>query len=929
MNGLETLEPRSPQHELGATTYHAVTASAALERLGTEVERGLSYARVGELHAHFGANQLAEAPSVPLWKRFARQFQEPVIEILIAASVIAGALGEWIDTLVILVIVLLNGLLGFLQEERAGRALAALQRLSAPLAKVVRDGGPQMVPAHELVPGDLVELETGDFIPADVRLVRAFGFRVQESALTGESAPVDKDPASVLAPDTALGDRANMAYMGTVAAAGKATAVVVATGMATELGRIAGMLQRSEPELTPLQRRLGQLGKILILLCLVVVVLIFLLQLLRGEELVGAFLLSVSLAVAAVPEGLPAVVTLALALGLQRMVNRNALVRRLPSVETLGSVTVICSDKTGTLTRNEMTVREVVVGPRRYLISGEGYDPHGQFYDLETSQTDRSGNVTPLLPESQAPNPIDPKTAPDLIRALTIAAWCNNARVVPGDDGSKAWRVIGDPTEGALLVAALKGAIEPRDHEHHVLYEIPFDSERKAMSVVVRGPGATIEMNTKGATEMILPRCVMEWRGGENTPLTDERRRQVMEINAEMAARALRVLALASRTLPEGDQVLEEEAGLVLAGLVGMIDPPREEAREAVARCRGAGIRPVLITGDHPATAQAIARELGIATDGDRVVTGLDLDALADKALESDVERISVYARVTAEHKLRVVHAWKASGHVVAMTGDGVNDAPAVKAADIGIAMGLSGTDVTKEASDMVLTDDNFASIVNAIEEGRVIFDNIQKFIHYLLSTNAGEVLLMLFAALVGWPAPLTAIQILWINLVTDGLPALALAMEPAERGVMRRRPRLPLEPVITARRGLMIVFHGLLIASSAAVAFALALSEGGPEHARGIAFSTLAFAQLFFAFGCRSPGDILPELGLFSNPYLLGAVAFSGLLQVVVVTLPLARPLLDITSQPIRDWSMILVLSLLPVTIVEVAKGVSRTAWQ
>ncbi len=511
--------------------------------------------------------------------------------------------------------------------------------------------------------------------------------------------------------------------------------------------------------------------------CLGIVVVIFGMQLARGGKPLEMLLVSVSLAVAAVPEGLPTVVTLTLALGLQRMVKRGALVRKLPSVETLGSVTVICSDKTGTLTRNEMTVREIIAGGKLYRVTGGGYAPHGQFFPNPHG-------------ESATESPITPHDDSDLMQALTTAARCNNATVSPRGDDADSWQVIGDPTEGALIVAALKAGLESRIPEQHVLFEIPFDSERKTMSVVFQGPTGQRVMHSKGAPEMILARCIAERREGKVSPLTEERRREIMQSNAEMAGRALRVLGLAYRELPSATEAPDEEADLVFVGLVGMIDPPREEAKEAVLRSRAAGIRPVMITGDHPLTAMAIARELHIAGSEDRVLTGQDLDAMSDQDLLSQVELVAVYARVSAEHKLRVVKAWKQRGQIVAMTGDGVNDAPAVKAADIGIAMGVTGTDVTKEASDMVLTDDNFASIVNAVEEGRSIFDNIQKFVHFLLSCNAGEVLLMFVSALIGWPVPLLAIHILWINLVTDGLPALALGMEPPERDIMSRPPR-------------------------------------------------------------------------------------------------------------------------------------------
>ncbi len=621
-------------------------------------------------------------------------------------------MAEWVDTAAILAIVLVNGIIGFLQEEKAGRALAALQKLSSPMAKVIRDGVLQLVPASELVPGDRIELEAGDNIPADARLLSGFGVRVQEASLTGESVPVDKEADCVLPENSPLGDRRNMVYMGTVTAAGKASAIVVVTGMDTELGHIAGMLQRSTPEQTPLQRRLAELGKVLVFVCLVIVVIIFAMQLARGGKLLEMLLISVSLAVAAVPEGLPAVVTLTLALGLQRMVKRNELVRKLPSVETLGSVTVICSDKTGTLTRNEMTVREIVTGGERFQVTGGGYAPHGQFLKCreaacnpkrergrtlhETADSERLGASALADASGYLGEPINPRDESDLMQVLTTAARCNNATVSPRGDAADSWQVIGDPTEGALVVAALKAGIEARDREQHVLFEIPFDSERKTMSVVLRGPDDTRVMYSKGAPEVILAKCIFERRGGQVEPLTEDRRSQIMQSNSEMAGRALRVLGLAYRDHSATQGAEYEETDLIFAGLVGMIDPPREEAKEAVRRCRAAGIRPVMITGDHPETALAIARELHIAGVADRVVTGQELNALSDEELKIQVDQIAVYARVSTEHKLRVVKAWKQRGQIVAMTGDGVNDAPAVKAADIGIAMGVAGTDVTK-----------------------------------------------------------------------------------------------------------------------------------------------------------------------------------------------------------------------------------------
>ena len=898
---------------------YSMPVDRVLSACEVSVEKGLSVAQVEKRRQQDGLNQLIEAPPVPIWKKLLGQFKDLVIWILIVAAIISGLMKEWADTAAILAIVIVNGIIGFLQEEKAGRALAALQKMSSPMARVFRDGALNVIPASELVPGDIVELEAGDNIPADSRLLSGFGLRVQEASLTGESAPVSKEADCVLNENAALGDRRNMVYMGTVAAVGKASAIVIETGMNTELGHIAGLLQRAELKPTPLQRRLTELGKVLVLVCLGIVVIIFALQLARGGEILETLLISVSLAVAAVPEGLPAVVTLTLALGLQRMVRRNALVRKLPSVETLGSVTVICSDKTGTLTRNEMTVREIITGGEKFYVTGGGYAPRGEFFKCR----DFESTPKSAAEQTAADTVVNPNDQPDLMQVLTTAARCNNATVSPLGDDANSWQVIGDPTEGALVVAALKAGIETHDRTQHIVHEIPFDSERKAMSVVVRGPGDSRVMYSKGAPEVILAQCRSERRGGKVEPLTDDRRRDNMRWNSEMASRALRVLALAYRDHTKTNGTEYDETDLTFAGLIGMIDPPREEAKVAVQVSRSAGIRPVMITGDHPDTALAIARELSIASADDLAVSGQELDALSDEQLAAQVEKISVYARVSAEHKLRVVRAWQSRGHIVAMTGDGVNDAPAVKAADIGIAMGVTGTDVTKEASDMVLIDDNFASIVNAVEEGRGIFDNIQKFVHYLLSCNAGEVMLMFFAALIGWPVPLMAIQILWINLVTDGLPALALGMEHPERDIMTRAPRPPHEAVITRERGLLILFHGALVASVAALGFWVIYQgdESQVARARTVTFCVTAFSQLFFAIGCRSQRFTMPELGLLSNPHLFGAIVISGLLQLSVVTLPFAQPVFEVTTHLTWEWILIGGLALTPVTIIEIVK--------
>ncbi len=880
--------------------WHAIDTSELFAILATGPRDGLTSGQVLERQSRYGPNRLAETPPAPLWKKFLAQFAELIVWILIAAALIAGALGEWLDASAILTIVLMNGLLGFFQEERAQRELAALRKRSAFSATVTRDGKQAVISAEELAPGDLVELEAGDHVPADARLVESFAFAVQESALTGESVPIHKDASAVLPEGTILADRRNMAYLGTVAVSGRAMAIVVAIGMQTELGRIAGLLERQPSEPTPLQKRLSELGRKLLAVCLGFVAIIFSLQLLRGGNLVEIFFVAVSLAVAAIPEGLPALVTVVLAVGLRRMIRRNALIRKLPSVETLGCVTVICSDKTGTLTRNEMTIERIVAGEAIFAISGVGYSLSGDF----------------LLDNE----PIRPENHPDLLATLRAGVYCNRARLVV-EEGGKRWQVLGDPTEGALLVAARKAGIDS-ELAGHIVHEVPFDAERKLMSVIVQANDGRAFMYVKGAPEVVLGKCTREQVDGAARPLEPQARKKLLEQNAVMAADALRVLALAYKPVTKWDTA-ETESDLVFLGSVGMIDPPREEAREAVRRCYLAGIRPVMITGDHPATALAIARELGIARPDDSVVSGNDLDHFSDEQLMQRVSQIRVFARVTAEHKLRIVSALRAHHHIVAMTGDGINDAAAVKMADIGIAMGMTGADVTKEAADMVLVDDNFASIVNAVEEGRAIFDNIQKFVHYLLSTNAGEVLLLFIAALLGWPLPLTAIQILWINLVTDGLPALALGMEPPEPDIMRRPPRPADKRVITWRHARLILLHGLLIASAGIAAFLLMSRQSGAslDHVRTATFCTVALAQLLFSIGCRSPRRTMPELGPFSNPHLLAAIAGSVLLQIGTVTVPGLRRVFGVDEMPTWDWGLIFALALAPVTIIEMTK--------
>jgi len=957
------------------TPAHAQSVHDFLHEVGVDPRRGLTEAQVDELRAKHGFNELKEAPRTAWWIKLLRQFNELVIWILIVAAIISGIAQDWIDTAAIMAIVLLNGILGYLQEEKAEQALQALQKMSAPLAKVLRNGSLQSVPSRDLVPGDRIRLEAGDSIPADARLLDAYSFQVQEASLTGESVASEKQAKVVLPEETALGDRANSVFMSTVATAGKADAVVTATGMQTELGRIAGLLQAQTPDPTPLQRRLSELGKILVIVCLVIVAVIFVFELRRGEKVLDVFLRSVSLAVAAVPEGLPAVVTLALAFGLQRMIKRNVLIRRAPSVETLGSVTVICSDKTGTLTRNEMTVRAVVAGGEWYRVTGTGYEPTGKFLRGKADDSQRGLEQ----PDDQ---PIDAQDFPaDLRQTLLIGEVCNNSQLRRKEE-STGWEIVGDATEGALVVLARKGGLQTPDVEASQVFEIPFDSDRKAMSVVYRSKEGSESLMTKGAPESVLALCVSELRDGQVVTLTAERRGELQKVNSELAHQALRVLGLGYRPDVHRESGASDATGkyaerdLIFAGLVGMIDPPREEVKAAVAKCRLAGIQPVMITGDHPETAAAIARELNIlevrresrsAIDetqgpiGSQVLTGHDLEKLTDEQLTQRVAEVAVYARVAPEHKLRVVQAWKRRGAVVAMTGDGVNDAPAVKAADIGVAMGITGTDVTKQASDMVLTDDNFSSIISAVEEGRGIYDNIQKFIHYLLACNFGEVLFMLLASILGWPAPLQAIHLLWINLVTDDLPALALGMEPTEADVMQRPPRPPNEAVITWQRGGLILFHGTLVAAAAFIGFAAAydaplspevtsvIHDPAASHAttnaekadiysekeqhlrtaRTVAFSVMAFSQLLFSIACRSHTRTLPQLGLFTNPQLFYAILVSGGLQVAVLTLPFMQHIFETPiSMSLYNWLLIAGLSMLPVTVIELVKLV-RAAFQ
>lgn len=881
---------------------------AVARGLVTDLNRGLSSAECARRLETYGFNKLREAKAQSPWRILFDQFRNFIVWVLIAAVLISGLMREWVDAIAIMAIVVLNAVLGFIQEYRAEKSLAALRKLGSPTSRVVRNGIREVIPAEQLVPGDLVELEHGDNIPADARLVMVTpGFTVQEASLTGESLPVAKNIAAIARPDVPLGDRLNMVFMGTSIASGKARAVVVDTGMGTELGRIAGMLQQIKREQTPLQRKLEQFGKWIVGLCLGLVSVIFFLGVLRGGELFEMFLTAVSLAVAAIPEGLPAVVTIALTLGVHRMVKRHVLVRKLNAVETLGCTTVICSDKTGTLTRNEMTVQTVFAGGLLFDVTGVGYDPHGSF----------------MLDGK----PVETHTSSELMEALRCGVLCNGAQLLARDG---VHQIIGDPTEGAILTVAakaglLKGKLED---EFPVIEELPFDSIRKKMTILRRKDQRVLAF-VKGAPDVLLGDCIAIAQNGGTRSLNDADRRAIADRNNELTARAMRVLAVAYRVMdsvPDKFEAKEIEKDLVFLGLIAMIDPPREEVKKSINLCMRAGIKAVMITGDHKNTAVAVAREIGTFTAGSIALSGTELDALTDEQLGKEVERVSVYARVSPEHKLKIIRAWRKRGAVVAMTGDGVNDAPAVKEADIGVAMGITGTDVTKEVSDMVITDDNFSSIVAAVEEGRSIYDNIRKFIHYLLSCNTSEVLVMFIASLLGWPLPLLPIHLLWINLVTDGFPALALGVEPPERNVMRRSPRKPKEAVVTMRRALLMIGQGALIALCTMAAFHYGLGkENNLVRARTMGFMVLAFSQLFHAFNCRNLKESIFRIGLFTNAKLIIAVLFSFLLQMAALGLPLMQRVFKTESLELREFMLLLLLASFPLWIMELAKFIYR----
>lgn len=891
--------------------WYQMAAEETARAQNVAPSQGLSWDEAKERRERVGNNELTEKRGVSLITLFLNQFKDFMVLVLMAATLISGLLGEYLDAITIVAIILMNGILGFLQEFRAERSLRALKELSAPTAKVLRDGTLAQLPAKDLVPGDIVLLESGDRIPADVRWIETNSLYVEESALTGESVPVGKHTNPLTADDVPLGDQKNLGFMGTMVTRGTAKGIVVRTGMETEMGKIADLIQNTESMETPLQHRLEQLGKILIAVAIGLTVMVVVAGIMHGQPPYAMFLAGVSLAVAAIPEGLPAIVTIALALGVQRMIKRKAIVRKLPSVETLGCASVICSDKTGTLTQNKMTVTHVWLGGDVLEVSGDGYEPSGQIM---------SKGALVDLRQNQA-----------LRRLLQIGVLCNNAYLdeqYPEEKRKSAkapvkpiYSIKGDPTEGALVVLGAKGGITRAslDGLYSRKSELPFDSERKRMSVILQHQGGRL-LYTKGAPDVILEKCAYVLWEGKVIPFTPTLKQKVIAANEGMARSALRVLGLAYKELKPSDRedtphLLESQ--LVFVGLAGMIDPPRKEVRDAIVTCKRAGIKTVMITGDHQATAEAIAKQLGMLPHNGLSMNGQQLSALSDEELDDKVENVYVYARVSPEHKLRIVKSLQRKGHTVAMTGDGVNDAPAIKAADIGISMGITGTDVTKEASSLVLSDDNFATIVAAIEEGRGIYENIRKFIRYLLASNVGEIMTMFLAMMMGMPLPLVPIQILWVNLVTDGLPAMALGVDQAEKDLMQHKPRSAKENIFARRLGWKIISRGMLIGVCTLAAFWITWqqnpdSASGLVRAQTVAFATLVMAQLIHVFDCRSSRSIFHRNPL-QNKWLVVSVISSVLLLIGVVYIESLQPIFKTVALGVEEWTLVMIFAGIP----------------
>jgi len=926
--------------------WHSRPIEDVVETFETDLETGLTPEEAQARFEQHGPNELVEAPRPGFWQLLLRQFQDFLILILIAAAGVSFLLGETIEAGAILAIVVLNAVLGVVQENKAEEALAALKKMAAPEARIMRDGHRISVPARELVPGDIVFLEAGSYVPADLRLVETANLKVDEASLTGESVPVEKRADTTLSQEVPLGDRRNLAYMGTTVTYGRGTGVVVETGMQTEIGLIAEMIQSYEEEATPLQRRLDQLGRWLGWGTLIVSGIVFVEALIQDtdlstitaeglvpylvqtqQQIVELFIVAVSLAVAAVPEGLPAVVTIVLALGMQEMVRRHALIRRLPAVETLGSATVICSDKTGTLTQNEMTVSRLYVANLRLDVSGEGYQPEGRFTNYG--------------------DPADPYDHPEVLALLTGGLLASDAQLerVSSEDGGpeneREFKMVGDPTEGALVVAAAKAGLWRDEVEDRLprVAEIPFDSDRKRMTTIHRGQSRGLEESggaeyvayVKGAPDVMLPLCDTILENGVDVPLTSGRRQHIENVIRDLGRGGLRVLAVAYRHLDEIPDELdpdEVERNLSLIGLVAMTDPARPEVKPAVEKARKAGIRTMMITGDYPDTARAIAEEINLVrSENGRVLTGADLERMSDEDLLGEIDEVDVFARVSPQHKVRIVEALKGRDQVVAMTGDGVNDAPALKRASIGVAMGITGTDVTKETADMVLTDDNYASIVSAVEQGRIIYSNIRKFVFFLLSCNVAEIMVIFLGTLFGSGAPLNAIQLLWLNLLTDGAPALALGLESGDPDIMDRPPRPVREPIINRLMTIGISVQTVAITGAVLGAFYIGRmwEPGNTLLAGTMAFVTLSASELMRAYTARSERVSLFRLGVFGNKYMQYAVVVSLLLLLSVIYVPFLQPIFRTVPLGTREWIVILPLLLVPSVAAEVTKLMIR----
>jgi Ca2+-transporting ATPase len=880
-------------------SWHSLAIRNVISKLGSDLS-GLREEEARSRLGQFGYNELEREKKPSSVAVFLRQFKNVLVIILLAAALISFALGETVDAAVILGIVFAVSLLGFFQEYRAERALEALKRMAALTATVIRGGVESEIPARELVPGDIVVLSVGDKGPADLRLIEAVNLRVDESALTGESVPSEKgiDPVPKDAP---LAERLCVVYAGTVVSYGRGKGVVFSTGQQTEFGKIASMMRAAPKVKTPLELRIERVGRLLGTIMVLVAVLVMLLGLARGSPLLEMFLWAVSLAVAAVPEALPAVVTGGLAIGVRRMAKRNAIVRRLPAVETLGSTTVICSDKTGTMTKGQMTVRRIHLGEDFYEVTGAGYEPRGEIL--------RDGT---------------PSVNDDIALIAKVAVLCNDASF----NATSALKIVGDPTEVALLVVAAKAGEreEKLRSAYPRVFEVPFTSERKRMTTVHNTPDGQLLYCMKGALEAVLPSCEAAYFQGRHVRIDEGTVRRIHSVGEQMAKDALRVLAFAYKTPPEELQALEEsgsERGLVFLGLMGLMDPPREEVKDAVQKCYDAGIKVVMITGDHKGTAQAVAEELGLLSSGGRILTGTELDSLGPQEFDQVVEDVVVYARVSPEHKLRIVRALKGKGHIVAMTGDGVNDAPALKNADIGVAMGVTGTDVTKEAADVVLADDNFASIVAAVEEGRAIFDNIRKYLMFLLSANTGELLIMLSAGLLGYPLPLVPVQILFVNLATDGLPALALGIDPPMQDLMHRPPRDPKLSIFAGMKG-WIAGIAVLLSLAMMGLFAYSLMSGSLAEARSLVFASIILFELTFVFSCRSQSQTILRLGLTSNKYLVAAVLSQLMLLLLILYTPSIASLFDVSPIAFGDWSTVIAAGISGFIFAETTKAIA-----